>query len=540
MQAVRAEIKHWEKSFRAAHRRDPTVDDIRARPDIASKYRLYKRLSREAAVAPAPSTPPKKAALLPSVPRVAETTASLAAFNPFSPVKNKGKNKADSSLAARNLFATPTKSAANRALLDSPSESSESKPLSPTLPTSAVSRARKRLRGEPVSPSPNKEKKQRVDSYPKLPMPSLHLSNLDDDPVHPSMDRSGSTVIGESPIKQPAGNKPFTILFEESLPPLVLEPKKDNDTALRSRSLMPPGSSLIERPADALPSFDEDLGWLKNNHVLQGKTKRHTRAHNTTRNEASTSTTVESGHGLSKPIKRSLSEMESDTSDTLASDFRQSTFIPPSPPPETDSSFPRASKTQARFKSAIASRKKTKISDSNAASGDDSSEADDDLKPIIKVINATTARPRHGGRGNDDRDENIEPDPDPILTYTFRPAAPGTPRGNHSPRGGPPAFFHSTEPSSSVDLDLPEKLRDVLALDIMDMKARDKHAERMVERLLYNRRTIHYDPDKGGEIWDVGEGAKPTIIGWGGEVLHDTEGEDDWEGEPIPWEVAEL
>lgn len=38
MLAVRAEIKLWEKAFRAANGRDPTVDDIRAQPDIGSSF----------------------------------------------------------------------------------------------------------------------------------------------------------------------------------------------------------------------------------------------------------------------------------------------------------------------------------------------------------------------------------------------------------------------------------------------------------------------------------------------------------------------
>jgi hypothetical protein len=42
---------------------------------------------------------------------------------------------------------------------------------------------------------------------------------------------------------------------------------------------------------------------------------------------------------------------------------------------------------------------------------------------------------------------------------------------------------------------------------------------------------MHYDPAKGGEIWDVGEEDQ---------VWEDTEGEDDWEGEGVPWEVGEL
>ncbi|GHJ89857.1 hypothetical protein NliqN6_6259 [Naganishia liquefaciens] len=43
---VKAEIKTWERAFRAKHDRNPTRDDIKARRDIADKYTLYKKLVR--------------------------------------------------------------------------------------------------------------------------------------------------------------------------------------------------------------------------------------------------------------------------------------------------------------------------------------------------------------------------------------------------------------------------------------------------------------------------------------------------------------
>lgn len=43
MLAVRAEIKLWEKAFRAANGRDPTADDIRAQPSIGMSSLSFPR-----------------------------------------------------------------------------------------------------------------------------------------------------------------------------------------------------------------------------------------------------------------------------------------------------------------------------------------------------------------------------------------------------------------------------------------------------------------------------------------------------------------
>jgi hypothetical protein len=89
---------------------------------------------------------------------------------------------------------------------------------------------------------------------------------------------------------------------------------------------------------------------------------------------------------------------------------------------------------------------------------------------------------------------------------------------------------------SQIEVDLPDKLRQVLALE--SSKARDSQSERMVKSLLYGRRAGNYDPVKGGEIWDVGEDERRHDEEE--DTRRDTEGEDDWEGEPVPWEVGEL
>jgi hypothetical protein len=102
----------------------------------------------------------------------------------------------------------------------------------------------------------------------------------------------------------------------------------------------------------------------------------------------------------------------------------------------------------------------------------------------------------------------------------------------------PPSLTWTGQPDDSqldghMEIDLPDKLRHVLALSSSDSRLRNVEEETIVASLLYGRREACYDPIKGGEIWDVGEQILPL-------QAVDTEGEDDWEGQPVPWEVGEL
>jgi hypothetical protein len=84
--------------------------------------------------------------------------------------------------------------------------------------------------------------------------------------------------------------------------------------------------------------------------------------------------------------------------------------------------------------------------------------------------------------------------------------------------------------SGTFSVHLPDKFRRVLA--ISPSRSQNHTEERVVRGLLYGDRVGHYDPSRGGDIWDAGE----TDEG----ALGDAEAEDDWEGEPVSWEVGEL
>ena len=92
----------------------------------------------------------------------------------------------------------------------------------------------------------------------------------------------------------------------------------------------------------------------------------------------------------------------------------------------------------------------------------------------------------------------------------------------------------------TVEINLPDKLKDVLALS-SDSRAHDTQEELLADQLLYGRRMSHYDAARGGEIWDIGDVSGDEQDG---DIVkhrrHHLDEEDDWEAEPIPWEIGEL
>src|SRR5258708_1144018 len=253
---VRAEIKAWERSFKEDHGRAATVDDVRQDDamgvlnsiespaiclptHLANKYRLYKRLCKLATnsiviqkeiptrlTTPPRSTRPKdpSSALL-SRSRPVEPTAPLTAYNPFSPQKKrrgKAKEHSPETGGPRRDSSSSASSSEGRSISPTPflpigasSSSHSSEIFIPPGPPSAVSRARKRLRGEPVSPSPNKEKRRRVLSQNMNPFPRINLDPQDSGDDLAVSDED-SSFVDNSPVKASVGGKLCPKVFPES------------------------------------------------------------------------------------------------------------------------------------------------------------------------------------------------------------------------------------------------------------------------------------------------------------------------------------
>ncbi|KAH7885962.1 hypothetical protein F5I97DRAFT_1810032 [Phlebopus sp. FC_14] len=496
LRVVRAEVKTWERDFRSRYGRDPSVQDIRDQPAIAEKYKLYKKLNKAAATSfqPAagpspyiPSTPPHshhspRAVAVPRS-RAVQSVAPLPGFNPFSPLKKKPTEKLSfsASQALRNTpsanpFATPAKRTSNHSLRPhTPSpDPFPSIVLPPQIPASsisydspksniAVSRARKRLRGEPVSPSPNKQKRQRVGSQlPRTFLLSVHSSSSDDEPDArlPGANFNPS-FIDDSPVKPPAGGKSFKLLFEDALPTL---------------SAAEPQTAMV-KPATSRNATQPELRPISTTSQLKMSTK----------------------HGLDR------AGFVPDAMQPIATSYMQYPLLPPSPPPQISASG-CGGEYEARGNKPGTSRKRAKLSDDRDES--DSPEEEEEVKVIV----------RNCGKQLSKTVDALALDP--LLYLGAR---------NHDPTAKDEVDANRHD-SDTFTVDLPDKLRRVLA--ISPSRSHTRKEERVVRGLLNGDRFGHYDASKGGNIWDVGE--------WDDAIHVDTEAEDDWEGEPLPWELGEL
>ena len=488
--------------------------------DIAHKYRLYKRLCKMPHTAPGkkdelprPMTPP--GSTRPKDPqsvflskRPVEPTAPLAAFNPFSPQKKKkGKEKEQFPIygdPCRNLFGTfaSSSSSENRSLSTNPfppiqasSSTPPSRiPLTPA-PTTPVSRARKRLRGEPVSPSPNKDKRRRLLSQNTNPFPRMKPDARDSDNDIEVVD-ADSSFVDNSPVKASNTCKLFPKLFtESSLPPNDLFVIKSNAQVGRSHKTLPlqskhPAHMLNTRKRSRSGSPELNSAQC----VVIGKASSEARSKNAINQSTN-----------------SYSDYDA-VADPPILERPKSPLIPPSPPltGASATTFNRLQKHPTKGYVAFKGRKKVKLDDQSTSDSDGP-----DLSPKLKILNHRTARPRPEGEADGW-------DSDPILGRTRfkepRAASPDT-AGGH------------------VEVNLPNELQRVLALESVALQAKIPNEDNLLKDLLYGRRTNHYYPNKGGEIWDVGEDHLTSIEGGTTRNINE---EEDWEGEPVPWEIAEL
>ncbi|CCM04206.1 uncharacterized protein FIBRA_06372 [Fibroporia radiculosa] len=607
--SLRAEIKAWEREFRGMHSRNPSIQEIKDQPAIAAKYKLYKSLSKSSVYAPIVGPSTSRSSTPPgSQPRqTAPASTSLFAksravkvdppsqtSNPFSPVKNKDKSrdirdhgtvqsvKPSSDL---NPFTTPTKPKQHinfQPLAQSRSPSPEPFPLiqtvrpsSPVLHTptarSAVTRARKRLRGEPVSPSPVKDKRVRADYQRSLNFTSSTYDS-DDDVSHENghlVANGSETFMEATPMKLPPGGKAFRLLFDEVLPASQEASRQPASRAL-SRNRPPVDSKRFSNRRKRSRAFspssgeDEDGDWSRSG-KLKGlmtsitvrPTAEDTNIHEKLSNQRGSKRILpravlppkddlrsdvgpSRGQGpkhkvnaalgdrisISQPgrsaVKRPLgSELQTRGSDELDSLMAGKNFshrlplLPPSPPAESSRSYASNSKDPSRNKAASAfSRKKARLLEhaggDESDHGDEKSDADDG--PVKIVEHSWHSR----------KAQCVKAGGEPVDDYFD---------WSHStPRLASPVSRELAAEAGTIDVQLPDELKRILALSLS--QDADKEQKRLVNGLLYGRRQIHYDPKKG-EIWDIGEVDDSTD-----DIAKDSE--EDWESEPIPWEIGEL
>lgn len=362
-----------------------------------------------------------------------------------------------------------------------------------------------------MSPSPNKDKKRRVNSH-ALAFPRLDLEAPGSEDEEEYLEVN-SSFVDESPAKAPTNGRSYPQLFEESSLSVDLFGTKGSQ-----ESRLEDGKAPKNKPQKAvksstlLNSFPQPSS-RDSADILQERPNRsglkQQLNNNAAKSEASSNRTS---------VKRAYSDEDNDGAIRKASSGGKSSLIPPSPPPSANSqSFHIPGKTQAKSAS---NRKKAKV-DEKSTDNDS-----DDLEMFksqakFRILDHKATRRQHAAAGPEEDD--VTSDSDPILAYA-RFAMPHVSSQTRNPEEDP------------VEIDLPDELRRVLALQSDDSKKQVSEEDRLVKGLLFGRRTTHYDPKKGGEIWDIGEDYHED----GSEGNAYTEGEEDWEGEPVPWEVGEL
>lgn len=534
---LRADIKNWERAFKAKNARDPTIDDIKLQPHIADKYKLYKKLSK---LAVTPSTPPRLPSpdhplTLPATRPIVQT-APLSTFNPFSPHKMK-KEKAKAT-AEQELSPNPF---SKSRLHDSSSPSLELFPprfasdpttsISPPYPSTAMSRARKRLRGEPVSPSPSKEKRRRVISQTSLPFPRFQSRTNSDNFGCEGEEEvlNDSSFVDNSPLKPHAKGKHFAPLFNARNAPIddlskIKAFTNDSRGGLDIfHNTVPESRMTTSGPLDLTASGELTDGNPSASSQRPRSSSVKTLIPLYTQKSHSHDADTTATRDIRSSRKRSISDAEKNP--FIVQETRPQSkprLLPPSPPAASGSSA-ASKKTQGK---ANDTRKKAKLANNTEIDGESESEVDLLVhKGGLKLIDRSHTRAARTSRQGYD-DEHIGLDSDPILVY----ARLTGPHGQSIPTTSHPQ-------DGKFEVDLPDKLRRVLSLGYVDAKWRDCQEAQVAKSVLYGRKLAHYNPDKGGEIWDIGEN---DVTDGDESTRTNVEVEDDWEGEPVPWEVGEL
>ncbi|KAJ6520076.1 hypothetical protein C8R45DRAFT_953783 [Mycena sanguinolenta] len=490
---LKTEIKTWERSFRAKHGREPSVQDIKKQPDLAEKYRQYKKLTKSAEPSqekkpPAPpATPPRaqtrhstQPSLLLSKPRAIADAPPLSGYNPFSPQKNKGKQKelSPDSHSTSNPFRITSP------LPFLPPTSTSAEPRDPFAPThnNAISRARKRLRGEPVSPSPNKEKRRRV-------IPPDGESDDQDD----GQNAADTSFVDDSPLKLPNGVRSFKLLFDEGsvkpkFPPL-------------SRSKTIPSNLFGESAPHVARSESMDIDDAFSGNVAPQQLSAGQQD----------DPFVESGDATA---------LDADMSDDFPKpDTTERSLLAPSPPPATRR--PPGQHLQNAKGNGKATHKVNHSLEDEDESDNDSPMNGKEPRHKVRLFDRTASRPRV--RDGDDVHEST-------LAFAAR---------------HPPDDADVEPPETSESISLPDNLLSILSL-APSASSHGRQNKHVVDQLLYGARRGNYDASKGGEIWGVGEFEEEERDefaldnGNNGVTRGVYDDEDDWEGEGVPWEVAEL
>lgn len=354
-------------------------------------------------------------------------------------------------------------------------------------------------------------------------MGALNPEDSDDsDPAEAEL--ADSSFVADSPMKPLPKGGAFKLLFEGGAGDVVT-----HDGPSRSRKV-PPNSGLAmfgsksQRARSMSRSSDSEM--LSDNHqplkmkpsegisaYSSAKARSEKRLHPNgpaSRKKDHSGTTapkqviqadrIEECVQGTTATKSSLADTDSDARDTLGPSHRPA-LLPPSPPPAGSSS---AHVVKRKAKGSIA--KRSKLPEDSGCEEEEEDGADVHVK-----IREWSWQMRKSSRATDTLAEEL----DPVLGFSTR-----------DQQSSPDPTIDDT-PGDFV-VNLPDDLRRLLA--ISPSKTQTTHDVGVVRGVLYGEHMNNYDAQRGGDIWGVGEIDDAS----------DSQAEDDWEGEPVPWETGEL
>jgi hypothetical protein len=415
-------------------------------------------------------------------------------------------------------------------------------------PSSAVVRARKRLRGEPVSPSPAKDKRRRLALAPSRNPYSGGAALL---ASSDSEEEEDAAYVDDSPVKPAAAG--FKLLFDEA----VTRPSRASSRSRSSsapdvpRTSSSPSTSVLGGDDDDSEDSAPAERRPKPRHAAQSRVPRRALP-----GKDDLFSEVVPPRVLAEQMRAEEEEARRAKTKGKRKAGRQETvraprppepkgsslgLIPPSPPPPGEEEKKKRCRDRAR--SGPAKRAKMQPEGDEEGEEEDEEESASEDKDV-KVYEWSWSR-RHPPEGGAEEapaqayGDGFDLD-DPGLGVSL-----GLFSRKFTPRKDPAGdadLLPSPVPYSlggggdernargEFAVDLPEHLRTVLSI----APARDGAERRLVKGVLSgDARAGH----KGGPIWDVGEMDEEEE----GVGALESEGQDDeWEGEGVPWEVGEL
>ncbi|GAA5843012.1 hypothetical protein JCM9279_001827 [Rhodotorula babjevae] len=183
MADLRNELKEWERTFRAAHGRAPTKDDIRLQPSIAAKYKEYNKLRAGAGKgADKPSSSRTTPSSRPPPPAPSTTAAAESSHifkTPTKPKSARTRPRHDDVSSSTDGPAPPTDASPSKRL-----SSSRDKPSSSTsfIHANSPSKLRALAAAHSTSGSPNRPTSGAWASATLAPSDSLPVTGLSASP----------------------------------------------------------------------------------------------------------------------------------------------------------------------------------------------------------------------------------------------------------------------------------------------------------------------------------------------------------------------